>query len=129
MGAILKGNHAAIKLDQAFNFRCSRARVSVTAQIGFMQGRLSPIVDGRIQAFPWTCWQTEFRVAQEYSFHLVEWTLDQHRLHENPLLTLHGQQEIRALCELHNVAIPSLTGDCFMQAPYWRAERVARESL
>ena len=94
-----------------------------------MQGRLSPMIDGRIQAFPWTCWQTEFAVAQKYGFHLFEWTLDQARLYENPFLTPDGQQEIRALCQRHKVAIPSLTGDCFMQAPFWKAERDERESL
>ena len=30
------------------------------SRIGFMQGRLSELVDGRIQAFPWDSWQTEF---------------------------------------------------------------------
>ena len=94
-----------------------------------MQGRLSPMIDGRIQAFPWTCWRTEFPVAQKYSFHLFEWTLDQARLYENPLLSPDGQQEIRSLCQRHKLAIPSLTGDCFMQAPFWKAEGDERESL
>ena len=29
------------------------------ARIGFMQGRLSPQVDGKIQAFPWVHWRDE----------------------------------------------------------------------
>ena len=98
-------------------------------EIGFMQGRLSPIVDGRIQSFPWTCWQQEFLLGQRHGFHLIEWTLDQDRLYENPLLTLAGQVEIRALCQLYGFAIPSLTGDCFMQAPFWKAQGVERKTL
>lgn len=96
-------------------------------RIGFMQGRLSPMVDGRIQAFPWASWQDEFRSAAQNGLPLMEWTLDQERLYENPLLTAHGQKEIRELCSQHEVAIPSLTGDCFMQAPFWKAsgERAA----
>jgi len=94
-----------------------------------MQGRLSPMIDGRIQSFPWNCWQTEFPAAQKYGFHLVEWTLDQYQLYENPLLTPEGREQIRALCQRHKLAIPSLTGDCFMQAPFWKAERAERESL
>jgi hexulose-6-phosphate isomerase len=33
------------------------------------------------------------------------------------------------LCERHSLAIPSLTGDCFMQAPFWKARGAEREML
>jgi L-ribulose-5-phosphate 3-epimerase len=95
-----------------------------------MQGRLSPLIDGRIQAFPWAGWKDEFRLAEQIDIHLMEWTLDQDRLYENPLLTETGQAEIRELCQRHGLGIPSLTGDCFMQAPLWKAlgeERAALE--
>jgi hexulose-6-phosphate isomerase len=98
-------------------------------RIGFMQGRLSPLVDGRIQAFPWASWRDEFRQAEKINFHLMEWTLDQDRLYENPLLTKAGQAEIRELCQSHKLAIPSITGDCFMQAPLWKAHGNQREAL
>lgn len=91
-------------------------------RIGFMQGRLSPLVNGRIQAFPWDCWQDEFASAKRHSFQLMEWTLDQDRLYENPLLTPVGQAEILQLRAQHGIAIGSLTGDCFMQSPFWKAE-------
>ena len=94
-----------------------------------MQGRLSPLVDGKIQAFPWTKWQDEIRLAEQINIHLMEWTLDQARLYENPLLTDAGQAEIRALCKKHDLAIPSLTGDCFMQAPLWKAKGDERVTL
>lgn len=98
-------------------------------RIGFMQGRFSPLVGGRIQAFPWPCWADEFALAERHGFRLMEWTLDQERLYENPLLTSGGQAQIRALCKRHRLAIPSLTGDCFMQAPFWKALGVEREEL
>lgn len=97
--------------------------------IGFMQGRLSPLVDGRIQAFPWEFWRAEFQAAERHGFRLMEWTLDQDRLYENPLLTATGQLDIRNLCQVHGLTIPSLTGDCFMQAPFWKTEGVEREAL
>lgn len=100
----------------------------MSQRIGFMQGRLSPSVDGRIQAFPWSCWRNELAVAERHGFRLMEWTADQERLHANPLLTPDGQAEIRALCHRHGVAIPSLTGDCFMQAPFWQAAGAEREA-
>ncbi len=99
------------------------------AKIGFMQGRLSPIVDGRIQSFPWTCWKAEFAAGAGLGFRMIEWTLDQERLYENPLLTEAGQAEIRSLCQRHEFAVPSLTGDCFMQAPFWKADGAERASL
>jgi L-ribulose-5-phosphate 3-epimerase len=86
-----------------------------------MQGRLSPIVDGQIQSFPWQFWKDEFPLSEKYGFGMLEWTLDQERLYENPLLTSEGQKEIKFLCNRHGIKIPSLTGDCFMQAPFWKA--------
>ncbi len=94
-----------------------------------MQGRLSPLVNGRIQAFPWDNWKDEFSLAQQINVHMMEWTLDQELLHENPLLTETGQAEIRDLCQRHELSIPSLTGDCFMQAPLWKAQGAQRIAL
>lgn len=91
-----------------------------SSKLGFMQGRLSPLVGGRIQAFPWDTWADEFEAAPRCEIGLMEWTLDQDRLYENPLLTSWGQEQIRALCRRHAMSIPSLTGDCFMQAPFWK---------
>lgn len=98
-------------------------------RIGFMQGRLSPLVDGKIQAFPASCWQAEFESAKRNGFSLMEWTLDQDGLYLNPLLTTSGQAEIRELRQAHGIAISSLTGDCFMQSPFWKAQGPAREAL
>jgi len=101
----------------------------VSDRIGFLQGRLSPLIDGRIQAFPWTCWRAEFPMGEQNGFHVMEWTLDQHRLHENPLLDPAGQAEISALSRHHGLTIPSLTADCFMQAPFWKARGSERGAL
>jgi hexulose-6-phosphate isomerase len=97
--------------------------------IGFMQGRLCDQVDGKIQAFPWLDWESEFPAAAAINLHLMEWTLDQERLYENPLMTADGQERIRMLCQQFDVSIRSLTGDCFMQAPFWKANGNARNDL
>ena len=97
------------------------------ARIGFMQGRLSPQVDGRIQAFPWTHWREEFPIAQAAGFGLMEWTLDAERLYENPLMTPAGRAEIGRLQTRHGVAIETLTGDFFMHAPFHKAAGAERE--
>ena len=52
----------------------------MTKNIGFMQGRLSPMDDGKIQSFPWKYWQNEFALASKYNFDLIEWTIDQHKI-------------------------------------------------
>lgn len=101
----------------------------IAPKIGFMQGRLSPLVDGKIQAFPWAHWRDEFPAADECGIHLMEWTLDHDRLSENPLMTRSGRQQIAELQKKHELAIESLTGDLFMQAPFWKVDGLARRVL
>ena len=76
-----------------------------------MQGRLSPPVDGRIQAFPRDRWREEFALADGADLRIMEWTLDHKELQQNPLMTAGGRREIRRLSDLHGVAVPSLTGE------------------
>ena len=71
-------------------------------EIGFMQGRLCEPVGGKIQAFPWDHWRDEFPLAQRLGFPLLEWTLDQEGLHDNPIMTDVGRAEIRTLCARHS---------------------------
>lgn len=97
--------------------------------IGFMQGRLSPLINGEIQAFPWEFWRNEFLIAQRINMHIMEWTLDQASLYKNPIMTIEGQEEILKLSKRHMLAIPSLTGDCFMQAPLWKSQGERRREL
>jgi len=92
----------------------------MTKNIGFMQGRLSPMDDGKIQSFPWKNWQNEFALASKHNFDLIEWTIDQHKIMQNPLMTEDGRYQIKNLSNKYKVNIPSLTGDCFMQSPFWK---------
>lgn len=103
--------------------------IELENKIGFMQGRLSQIVDGKIQAFPWNFWRDEFSIAMGLRIPLMEWTLDQKNLYENPLMTEVGRAEIRDLCKKNGIRIPSLTGDCFMQTPFWKAASTVRDEL
>jgi L-ribulose-5-phosphate 3-epimerase len=98
-------------------------------RIGFMQGRLSALVDGKIQAFPWIEWREEFPRARALGLTRMEWTIDQERLRENPLATDAGRGEIAALCKQNGLRIASLTGDCFMQAPFWKASGDNQKAL
>ena len=96
----------------------------MSVNIGFMQGRLSPMVNGKIQSFPWDNWKQEVVLAKSIGLSVMEWTLDQDRLYDNPLMTSSGQREIVEMCKEHVFSIPSLTGDCFMQAPFWKTGNI-----
>lgn len=94
-----------------------------------MQGRLSPLVDGKIQAFPWDDWEAEFPGAARLGLKLIEWTLDHDHLSENPIMTDGGRQEIRALAAQNSISVAALTGDLFMQAPFWKVAGSERDAL
>ncbi len=106
----------------------SSGSTSVT-RIGFMQGRLSPPVGDRIQAFPWVHWRDEFPAARRLGFTLMEWTVDAARLRENPIMTRAGQDEIRSLEDTFGVRVRSLTADCVMEAPFYKASEGERERV
>jgi L-ribulose-5-phosphate 3-epimerase len=77
-------------------------------------------VGKRIQAFPERHWRDEFALAERYGFPLIEWTLDHNSLNENPLMNPGGREEIMALSARHGVDLQSISGDCFMQAPFFK---------
>jgi hexulose-6-phosphate isomerase len=98
-------------------------------KIGYIQGRLVDQVDGKIQAFPQSTWRNEFSIAQRIGMALVEWTLDDHLLVQNPFCTARGQAEIHALSTKFFLGMDSVTGDCFMQAPFWKSTDAEQAQL
>ena len=96
---------------------------------GFMQGRLSPLVDGKIQAFPTSCWQDEFPLGADLGFSQMEWTLDHIGLMNNPLMSREGRAEIRKLCRRNKIRVTSVTLDCIMQAPFYKTSGALRHGL
>lgn len=85
-----------------------------------MQGRLSPKVNNKIQAFPKKYWKAEFSKARKLGLKSIEWTLDYNNLYKNPIFSNKGQITIKKLSKKYSVKINSLTGDCFMQKPFWK---------
>jgi len=85
-----------------------------------MQGRLSPLIGEKIQAFPTHHWREEFPLAKGLGLSVMEWTLDHENLFDNPLMSSAGRNEICACADSCSLSIPSVTGDCFMQAPFWK---------
>jgi len=89
-------------------------------KIGFVQGRLSPMINNRIQQFPLDSWQNEFALASKLDIKLIEWTIDTYKFLENPLIKLKGWEEINKTAEKNNIMIPSVTCDYFMENPPWK---------
>ena len=92
------------------------------SRIGFIQGRLSELVDGRIQSFPWESWQTEFILAKKIGIQLMEWTIDSKKIEYNPILVSDEHTSITKLSNANNISIPSVTDDFFMENPPWNSD-------
>ena len=90
-------------------------------KIGFMQGRLSPLENGRIQSFPSANWKNEFEIANQNNFNLIEWTVDTPTLNKNPLASPNSVKEIVENSLNQKIKIPSVTCDFFMENPPWKS--------
>lgn len=86
-----------------------------------MQGRLSPPVAGRLQAFPWTSWESEFALAAACGFNAIEWLFEAESFDENPVWTAAGRQRIRMRIESSGVSVRSMCADYFMSHPLFGA--------
>ena len=97
------------------------------SNLGCMQGRLSPMINNKIQSFPSLYWKEEFSHAKNLGLKFIEWTLDYDQIFSNPIFIKKKVQLIRKLSQKYSVKIKSLTGDCFMQNPFWKKKRHTRE--
>ena len=70
---------------------------------GMMQGRLSAIVNNKIQSFPEKSWHKEFKKLSEINLDQLEWTLDYKNLSKNPILTTSGKKKIKFLKKKNTV--------------------------
>ena len=71
--------------------------MGLTKEIGIMQGRLSPRIDGKIQAYPASTWQKEFEIAKEIGYSAIEWIVEK-PLEINALMLKSGIKEINRRC-------------------------------
>ena len=94
--------------------------MNLNKRIGVMQGRLSPQYSNFIQCFPTNHWYNEFRIANKLNFKLIEWTLDYKNFYKNPIFLKKEVKKIKYLKKKYQIKIESLTGDCFMQKPFWK---------
>ena len=88
-------------------------------QLGIMQGRLSPRVDGKIQAFPLEHWAEEFAHAATLGLSSIEWILET-PLETNPLWTDEGLAQIQEQVRKTGVRVDFVCADYFMESPLMR---------
>jgi hexulose-6-phosphate isomerase len=93
--------------------------MGLTNEIGIMQGRLSPRIDGKIQAYPASTWQKEFEIAQEIGYAAIEWIVER-PVETNALMTDSGKGEIKKVIASTGVRIDYVCADIFMQQPLVR---------
>ena len=83
-------------------------------KLGIMQGRLSPMINDNIQAFPLKNWEKEFYIASEIGYELIEWVLDLTDIKENPLLSKDGRKKINNCITESGILVPSVCCDYFV---------------
>lgn len=93
--------------------------MGLSNEIGIMQGRLSPRIDGKIQAYPASTWQKEFEIAQEIGYAAIEWIVEK-PVETNALMTDSGKAEIKKVIASTGVRIDYVCADIFMQQPLVR---------
>ena len=89
-------------------------------RIGFIQGRLSDLVNNRIQLFPVKDWKAELKEASINEIRTLEWTIDSETITENPLILPESIPEVIENINYFNIRIPSVTCDYFMEKPPWQ---------
>lgn len=96
-------------------------------EIGLMQGRLVPQVDGRIQAFPKEDWREEFMLARKHGFASIEFIFEADDYGRNPLFSAAGRAEIKALIQRSQVPVSAICADYFMDHPFFRTTSAQQE--
>jgi len=85
--------------------------------LGIMQGRLSPMVGDKIQAFPADTWREEFPIAQKAGFDLIEWVVDTNDVERNPLFSSEGRSEIKEMTVQFGVEVSTVCADYLLEVP------------
>jgi L-ribulose-5-phosphate 3-epimerase len=95
-------------------------------KIGVMQGRLTPPIKGKIQAFPWDTWKQEFRTATDLGFDEIEFIFESEDYKNNPIYTPAGLKEIEKLTKDTGVLVRYVCADYFMEKPFVRVPEKER---
>lgn len=98
-----------------------RPKRSTPTPLAIMQGRLVPPEGGRFQSFPRERWRDEFRLAVDAGIQAIEWIVDTFGEDLNPALSDAGRHQLQQLKQQHQIHIPGVCADWFMDLPLLRA--------
>jgi hexulose-6-phosphate isomerase len=98
-------------------------------RLTIMQGRLTPPVEGRFQAFPGVGWERELELASDAGLDGIELIYEEFRLNENPLASDHGARELPGIAARHGAVARSVCADRFMQSPVVVVDAGERDAL
>jgi L-ribulose-5-phosphate 3-epimerase len=96
-------------------------------KIGIMQGRLSPPISTRLQAFPWSSWKTEFTDARDCQIDLIEWLFEADDYTKNPIWNEDGIQAIQQQIKASGTGVLTCCADYFMPHPFFRVSNQERQ--
>ena len=88
--------------------------INNNVNLGFMQGRLSPMIENMIQRFPIDNWKNEIHLAYKNDWYLMEWTIDYFTFDSNPILNNYFN-----ITDIDPIKVNSITADFFMQDPFF----------
>lgn len=88
--------------------------INKNVNLGFMQGRLSPMIENMIQRFPIDDWKNEIHLANKFDWYLMEWTIDYFTFDRNPILN-----DDFKITDISPLKVNSITADFFMQDPFF----------
>jgi hexulose-6-phosphate isomerase len=98
-------------------------------RLTIMQGRLTPPVEGRFQAFPGREWERELALASEAGLDGVELIYEDFRREHNPLASDEGARALPAVAARHGVVACSVCADRLMESPVVAVSGEEREAL
>jgi hexulose-6-phosphate isomerase len=96
-------------------------------EIGLMQGRLVPQVNGRIQAFPKDHWREEFMLARQHGFASIEFIFEADDYAQNPLFTAEGRGRVQDVVQQSQVPVSAICADYFMDRPFFRGSTAKQQ--
>jgi L-ribulose-5-phosphate 3-epimerase len=104
-------------------------KIIMNSNLGFMQGRLSAPIDGKIQAFPPDIWQDEFAIGKKLGFTCMEWIFEVSNIDKNPLYTDIGVEEIKKVKQESGILINSVVADYFMERLLFGENKTVRDNI
>lgn len=93
--------------------------MSLSTDIGIMQGRLLPRIQNRIQAYPGNGWDLEFNYAKQIGFHCIEWIVDNTNTENALLKSDETRKQILDKISETNIKVDTICADNFMDEPIY----------